>query len=305
VTDYASAGDEPRSSLKDVYEQMILPDFEYAYEKLNIGIIPNVSVDKYVAAAYIGKMCNYLAACNRYGTGAAFVAEQPLNDFEWVDEVKMSQRAKEVLEDVCLNSSYILNEDFRVNFLEADKEDQYKECLMVSENVLSGSEGYWPNSFYMPTMVSADAWPTAYGGRHIPTYRIFYMYSKKDARRDWNFTGRAKEGCKEWLYKGYTYAIPTYQDSTQVWLKDAEGNNMFANGGQVVTKRVIDGVDTTSGVEELKQFNAEDGSKDYRGFAYLNVYNDHGYVLEYSLAFLNGSCKPQKLIIHVPANIVK
>ena len=87
--------------------------------------------------------------------------------------------------------------------------------------------------------------------------------------------------------------------------KDAEGNNMFANGGQVVTKRVIDGVDTTSGVEELKQFNAEDGSKDYRGFAYLNVYNDHGYVLEYSLAFLNGSCKPQKLIIHVPANIVK
>ena len=53
------------------------------------------------------------------------------------------------------------------------------------------------------------------------------MYSKKDARRDWNFTGRAKEGCKEWLYKGYTYAIPTYQDSTQVWLKDAEGNNII------------------------------------------------------------------------------
>jgi hypothetical protein len=227
VTDYASTGEEPRSSLKDVYEQMILPDFEYAYENLNVGIIPNVSVDKYVAAAYIGKMCNYLAACKRYGTGAAFVAEQPLNDFAWVDEVKMSQRAKEVLEDACLNSPYILNEDFRVNFLEADKEDQYKECLLVSENVLSGSEGYWPNSFYMPTMVSADAWPTAYGGRHIPTYRIFYMYSKKDARRDWNFTGRAKEGCKEWLYKGYTYAIPTYQDSTQVWLKDAEGNNII------------------------------------------------------------------------------
>ena len=240
VTDYASAGDEPRSSLKDVYEQMILPDFEYAYENLNVGIIPNVSVDKYVAGAYIGKMCNYLAACKRYGTGAAFVAEQPLNDFAWVDEVKMSQRAKEVLEDVCLNSPYILNEDFRVNFLEADKEDQYKECLMISENVLSGSEGYWPNSFYLPTMVSADEWPTAYGGRHIPTYRIFYMYSKKDARRDWNFTGRAKEGHKEWLYKGYTYAIPTYQDSTQIWLKDSEGNNIIDPvTGQATKKKIL------------------------------------------------------------------
>ena len=98
-------------------------------------------------------------------------------------------------------------------------------------------------------------------------------------------------------------------DGGTAWIlfdfRDAEGNNMFANGGQVVTKRVIDGVDTTSGVEELKQFTAEDESKEYRGFAYLNVYNDHGYVLEYNLAFLDGSCKPQKLIIHVPANVVK
>ena len=98
-------------------------------------------------------------------------------------------------------------------------------------------------------------------------------------------------------------------DGGTAWIlfdfRDAEGNNMFANGGQVVTKRVIDGVDTTSGVEELKQFIAEDGSKEYRGFAYLNVYNDHGYVLEYSLAFLDGSCKPQKIIIHVPANVVE
>lgn len=86
---------------------------------------------------------------------------------------------------------------------------------------------------------------------------------------------------------------------------DAEGNNMFANGGQMVTKRIIDGEVVSSGTEELKQFQAEDGSKDFRGFAYLNVYNDHGYTLEYNLAFLDGSCRPQQLIIHVPANVVK
>ena len=226
VTDYASAGDEPRSSLKDVYEQIILPDFEYAYENLNVGIIPNVSVDKYAAAAYLGKMCNYLAACKRYGTGASFVAEQPLNDFSWVNEGAMSLRAQEVLYDVCTNAPYSLNDDYRVNFLEADKEDQYKECLFLSEVPLSGTEGYWPNSYYIPTMVNADDWPTAYGGRHIPTYRMFYMYSQKDPRRDWNLTGRAKDGHKEWLYKGYTYSIPTYRDSVQIYPKDAEGNNL-------------------------------------------------------------------------------
>jgi hypothetical protein len=80
---------------------------------------------------------------------------------------------------------------------------------------------------------------------------------------------------------------------------------MFANGGQVVTKRIIDGVDISSGVEELKMFAAEDGTKEYRGFAYLNVYNDPGYTLEYNLAFLDGSCRPQKLIIHVPANVAE
>ena len=226
VTDYASVGDEPRASLKDVYEQIILPDFEYAYSNLNVGIISNISVDKYVAAAYIGKMCNYLAACKRSGTGSAFVAEQPLNDFSWVDADAMSLRAKEVLYDVCENSTYSLNEDYRVNFLEADKEDQYKECLMISEVPLSGSEGYWPNSYYLPVMVGPDAWPTTYGGRHIPTYRIFYMYSLKDQRRDWNFTGRAKDGHTEWMYKGYTYAVPTFRDSVNVYLKDAEGNNL-------------------------------------------------------------------------------
>ena len=240
VTDFASTGDEPRSSLKDVYEQIILPDFEYAYSNLQIGLIPNVSVDKYVAAAYIGKMCNYLASCKRSGTGADFVAEQPLNDFSWVDADAMSKRAQEVLADVCLNSSYSLNEDYRSNFLEADKEDQYKECLMISEVPLSGSEGYWPNSYYLPTMVGADAWPTAYGGRHIPTYRIFYMYSQKDQRRDWNFTGRAKDGYTEWLYKGYTYAVPTYRDSVQVWLKDAEGNNIIDPvTGQAVKEKIL------------------------------------------------------------------
>ena len=66
------------------------------------------------------------------------------------------------------------------------------------------------------------------------------MYSQKDQRRDWNFTGRAKDGYTEWLYKGYTYAVPTYRDSVQIWLKDAEGNNIIDPvTGQTVKEKIL------------------------------------------------------------------
>ena len=225
VTDYASKGEEPRSSLKDIYSDLILPDLDYAYANLpgTGGLIQGVSANKYVAAAYIGRICNYLAACKRYGTGAAFVAQQPLNDFAWVDADAMSTKAKTALEDVCRHSPYILNEDYTLNFLECSKEEQHKECLFLAELPLSGSEGYWPNSYFVPTPVSANGWPSAYGGRHAPTYRGFYMYSKNDMRRDWNFTGRAADGNTERKVGNYTYAIPTRQDSATVYVKDAEG----------------------------------------------------------------------------------
>ena len=157
VTNYASAGDEPRSSLKDVYEQIILPDFEYAYENLLTEIIPNVSVDKYAAAAYLGKMCNYLAACKRYGTGADFVAEQPLNDFSWVDEDAMTDGAVQALKLVVESAPKILISDYTNLFRETTKAQQYQECLFLAELPLSGSEGYWPNSYYLPSPASNAA----------------------------------------------------------------------------------------------------------------------------------------------------
>lgn len=242
VTDYASAGDEPRSSLKDVYEQLIIPDLEYASANLAEagGLIANVSVDKYVAEAYMGRICNYLAACKRYGTGANLVAEQPLNDFSWVNANAMSAKAKAALEDVCLNSPYILNPDYRMNFLEAAKSEQKKECMLLAEQPLSGSEGYWPNSFYIPTSVNPPAYPTTYGGRHIPTYRGFYMFSPKDSRRDWNYVGRATDGYTEIKLANCNYPVPVFQDSITVTLKDAEGKPVVDPvSGETVKEKIL------------------------------------------------------------------
>ena len=86
---------------------------------------------------------------------------------------------------------------------------------------------------------------------------------------------------------------------------NADGENMLGAGEQMVYMEIVNGENVSSGVDEIKQFNAEDGTKDYREFMYINVYNDHPYELEYLFALTNGASKPQKVIIHVPANIPK
>ena len=218
ITSNISDGKEARSSLEKVYE-LILDDLEYAYENLQgtkSGIIGAGSANKWTAGAYLGRICNYLAACKRYGTGSSFVSQQPLNDFSFVNAETMTAKAKEVLEDVCLNSPYFLNKDFRVNFLELSKEMQYNECLFLSENYITGASGYF----------SCTAWPTpasyssgnANGGsnRHMPSPTAFYSFVKQDARRDWTCTGRYCEGYDEVKIDGHNYAVPCVQDSTTI-----------------------------------------------------------------------------------------
>ena len=94
-----------------------------------------------------------------------------------------------------------------------------------------------------------------------------------------------------------------------IWLlfefMDAEGKNILADGDQMIYMEIRDGVNVSSGVDEIKQFAAEDGSKGPREFMYIKVMNDYAYELEYIFTLSNGSCKPQKVLIHVPANIAK
>ena len=226
VLDYASPGDEPRSSLQDVYK-LILEDLDYAWENLDgSGLISGCSITKWGAGAYIGRICNYLAACKRSGTGAEFVAAQPLNDFAWVDADAMSTKAKNILKEVVEGAPYSLNDDFMANFRECSKAEQNVECLFLSQIALSGSEGWWPNSYFLPTPASnGSVFPTVYGGRHVPLPRAFYMYNSQDPRRDRFFSGRLTEGYdKEQASDGYFYARCNYQDPSGVTQYDDEGN---------------------------------------------------------------------------------
>lgn len=209
VTNFASKGDEARSPLKDVYK-LILDDLDFASANLGAtGIIPDVSANRFTADAYIGRICNYLAACKRSGIGADLVAEQPLNDFAWVDADAMSRKACAALDSVVTLSPYILIDDYSRLFRETTKTDQHKECLFLAELAEAGSEGYWPNSFYIHTPSSGGGVvPTAYGGRHVPTPRGFYMYSPKDPRRDYNYTGKYDVAPEVEKIDGVRYCIP-------------------------------------------------------------------------------------------------
>ncbi|MBR2424830.1 MAG: RagB/SusD family nutrient uptake outer membrane protein [Tidjanibacter sp.] len=213
VLDYDSDGQEPRSSLEKVYEQ-ILADFQFAYENLGeSGMLGTASANKYTAAAYIGRMCNYLAACKRNGTGKSLVAEQPLNDFAWVDEVAMSKRAYDVLKDVVDNSKYILVDDY-TNLFREGLVDVYKESLLTAELAMSTVAGYWPNSYYLPGPPNGGTdSPIVYGGYHNATPDLFYMYDKADPRRDHNLTSRLSDGKVAKKVGGYTYWDPVIDRS--------------------------------------------------------------------------------------------
>lgn len=263
VTEYDSSGDEPRASLEQVYA-FILDDLEYAYANLGEdGILQTSSANRYTAAAYIARICNYLAACGRNKVGADLVPWQPLNDFSFVEragksgkilEQELWERSRDVCEDIISNSKYVLIPDYTNLFRETTKEQQAKECLLMAEQPLSGTEGYWPNSYYLPTPVNngTDS-PTAYGGRHVPTPRAFYMYHPQDPRRDHNFTGRLSDGKEAVIVGGYTYWKPTMQ--TNVKINDQEVLHPLYDNPQTQTYLPISGMQLCPGKYRLCNFS--------------------------------------------------
>ena len=243
VTDYASDGTEARSSLQSVYK-FIFDDLKYAYENIStVGLIQNVSADQYTVAAYIGRICNYLAACKRYETGKELATKQPLNDFSWVDADAMTDGAVQALKLVVESSPKVLISDYTNLFRETTKTQQYQECLFLTELPLSGSEGHWPNSYYLPSPASNGAeTPTVYGGYFIPTPTLFYAYDSRDPRRDHNCSGRVQDGSTKRLIDGYTYLDPLPQvDTINYTNKTADDKTIYEDkAGRHLIKIEVD-----------------------------------------------------------------
>ena len=224
IVEYGSDGQEPRSPLSKVYDE-IITDLEFAYANLaERGILNPLSANKYTAAAYLARVCNYLAACKRNNVGADLLKEQPLNDFSWVDAAAMSLKARNAAVDVIEHSGYVLVDNYDMLFRETTKAEQYKECLFMADQPLSGSEGKWPESCRMAAPAGSAAAPQVYGNVLMPNPLLFYLYDKTDLRRDHNFTcflnGSYDAGTilKETI-DGYVYPKPWHKRSTNATYK--------------------------------------------------------------------------------------
>lgn len=259
---YGSDGQEPRESLETLYAY-ILDDLRFARANLPVsgGSAGAASANRYTAAAYIGQICNYLSAAKRYGTGKEILKnceeeQKPLNDYSWVDENAMSQEAYDVLKDIVDNSSYQLVEDFTNLFRETTKSEQHKECLFLVENYLEGSENsFSPSSNFGFFPVSGGKkengqHPTAWGNYTIPTAKMFELYSPKDPRRDWFFTGRASGSVAggtlvEEQRDGVIYIVP--------YLRGSAASNSFTDSPRQTYLPFINSTDCCVGKYRLAQ----------------------------------------------------
>lgn len=223
IVSYHSDGMEARSCLEDVYNY-IISDLDFAAENLpsekGEGAIGVGSVTKYTAEAYTARICNYLAACKRSGTGADLVSEQPLNDFAWVDADSLSRKAYFACKDILENSPYVLTREFTNLFRETTKDDQHEECLFMAENYLSGSENAFPSSSNFALAPQSEGIAeygqssTCYARYAMASPILFGMFSPEDPRRDWfcvgSGTGSVNSGTlkEEVASDGYVYVIP-------------------------------------------------------------------------------------------------
>lgn len=196
----------PRASVKEIYT-LVIDDLSYAYTTLGRNSIFIGGANKWTAGGYLGVVYNYLASCKRYGVNVSL--NFPLNDFDWVNEIEMSDAAEKVLRDVVENSGYVLVEKAKYShlFRETTKTEQYKECLFLAEASNTITDEYPEiSNFPIPTG-DRNIYGGGYG-RLKPTRELYLSYNVNDIRRDHNITGTYTTASTKEIVGGSTYYIP-------------------------------------------------------------------------------------------------
>lgn len=194
----------PRKNIEVIYNELILPDFEYAYNVLPDRASIAGRANKWSAAGYLGVIYNYLASCKRNGVGES-LENNTLNSFSWVNESEMSEKAKTILKTVIDSSGYQLIPKYDYLFRETTKAFQQQECLFTAENTLQTADAY--ASSYMQFMPGPSSKAGSYG-IYRSTVELFKSYDNTgaDIRRNYNITktyGTATE-----IIEGVSYYVP-------------------------------------------------------------------------------------------------
>ena len=192
-----------RQSLEVVYNKLIIPDLQFAYNSLPNRPTITARANKWSAAGYLGVVYNYLSSCKRYNVG---LPNDSLNSFSWVNADTMSLKAKTILKTIIDNSNYKLTAKYNYLFRETTKSYQQEECLFTAENTLKTSDSY-PLAVYQ-FAPGSSAKGGSYGIYRSPIelYPIYESTGKIDIRRSYNIV-QAYTSTTETI-EGISYYVP-------------------------------------------------------------------------------------------------
>lgn len=202
---------KPRNSIEEVYE-LILADYEFAYNNLGDRAAKQGRVNKWTAAGFLAKAHTYLASAKNSGLNG-FIE---INSFDWVNSDQHYISALNYTQDIIAGSGYQLTANYDYLFRETTKEQQYQETLFAAEasssptlnvvNIIS-------NAFSPQGNVNI----TGGGfGWFRPTHELYQIYSPEDFRRDHNLTGNIPNTNNFEIIDGVRYFTPRNLPNTNV-----------------------------------------------------------------------------------------
>lgn len=201
-----------RSSVEDVYE-LILSDYQFAYDNLDDRAPVLGHVNKWTAAGFLVKVHTYLASMKMNGLPDNGYAK---NSFAWVDANAHYIKARDISADIYANSGYVLTQNYDYLFRETTRAAQYEEFLFGAEATTDPSTlvtQNMVNSFYPQGNPAQNG---SGSGWMRPLAELYYKYAAEDFRRNYNVSGNLGGNRSRPIetIDGWDYFIPTATNIT-------------------------------------------------------------------------------------------
>tara|TARA_R110001632_G_scaffold20370_6_gene61057 strand:- start:1288 stop:2916 length:1629 start_codon:yes stop_codon:yes gene_type:complete len=203
---YASTTEDQlktRNSIQEVYD-LVISDYEYAYQTLNNRAPSLGRVNKWTAAGLLAKAHTYVASAKNSGLNGYL----DINSFNWVNSNEHYASAIIYTQEIILSSGYELTPNYDYLFRETTKQQQYSENLFAVE----GSND--PSTNVINIIVNAftpqgNVNVTGGGfGWYRPTSELYNKYIEGDFRRDHNVSGNLNSVNRFEFIEGVKYFVP-------------------------------------------------------------------------------------------------
>lgn len=202
---------KPRNSIEEVYE-LVLSDYEFAYNTLPNRANKQGRVNKWTAAGLLAKAHTYLASAKNSGLNG-FI---DINSFDWVNSDQHYSSALNYTQDVIAGSGYQLTANYDYLFRETTKDQQYEEFLFAAEASDSPTVNVVniiANAFTPQGNVNL----TGGGfGWFRPTDELYQIYTDGDFRKNHNLTGNLNSTDNFQIINGVKYFTPRPLPNTNV-----------------------------------------------------------------------------------------